>query len=235
MLTFGLIFATLFDIMNRKVRKSPSVVPIRDSVQISSTAFSGGRGQAYGPTPSGRSKSRSVPVFELHQTEDDFQSHQVRKYLEKHQIHFVSMKGTKKNPVLVDRVSGARWEGVDSITQYLQNRAARGHESKKRNSARRGANLNEFLVAVTRAIDNRRDEVRWRILAPFDDFRLLGLDWRRALKTTVQSGKDLVNVTQTLIKEIRSDLSQADPVVLAGSSSVNPTKDEVSVVNKNAA
>jgi len=202
--------------MSRKLRKSPAIVPIRDSIH-SSRPIQEGKAAPIPITLHSKPRNRAVPQFELHQYEDEVESHFVRKRLEKSHLSYIALRGGKKGPVLVDRSTGSRWEGREAILHFLDGRVAKGHESK-RQSRYPLEGWNQVLRAVTQSLDQRREEVRWRFLAPMDDLRLMSLDWRRAIRTTYQSGKDLWSVTQSLIQEIRSDLDQSkSPPVLVKS------------------
>ncbi len=169
--------------------------------------------------------------LDLFHDEFDAESHSVRERLGRLDVAYIShglppkkalaqkrlkdAGGSGKIPFLRDRRTGIRLEGRDAILKYLEKEF--GDDVSSGNGSTSGVDM---LKRVADSIERRREDFRWRLMAPVDDAKLLALDWKRAFRTTVESARELAGVVRGLVKDVSSDVAQEQrsepPIRLAG-------------------
>ena len=211
------------------IRKSPSVVPVQVE-QKQGRAKRASRKNVPLHAPLRGRYSPAGAQLDLYHEEFDAESHSVRERLGRLDVAYVShglptrkalaqkrlkdAGGSGRIPFLRDRRTGMKLEGRDAILNYIEKEFGEGDRSKS------VPNGSEIIRRVTESIEQRREDFRWRLMAPVDDAKLLALDWKRAFRTTLDSARELAGVVRDLVKDVSGDLAQEKksglPIRIAG-------------------
>ena len=187
------------------------------------------------PPVSGRGGFSDQAQIDLIQDELDPESHSVREALSRLDLPYISrgisksapltkkrlksLGGSGRVPFLRDRRNGVKLEGRDAILSYLAKEF--GERAYGKRSGMPLLQGSEWMKRLGRSLGNRREDFRWRMLTPVDDAKLVALDWKRAIQTTYDSARDLVQVVRSFVQDVSQDLKQdrsrAVPVKLASS------------------
>jgi len=112
--------------------------------------------------------------LDLFHAESDFESHGVRRQLERLNVSYIShglplkralaqkrlrdAGGSGKIPFLKDRRTGLKLEGREAIVAYLEREFG-----NVRQDSSGVAGSADFIRSVARAIEGRREEIKWRL------------------------------------------------------------------------
>jgi|GEM_PF-3993779 len=204
------------------IRKSPALVP----VQISQKREKVRRKVAHGlqAVPAGRRLPNTQQVYplDLFHAESDFESHAVRQLLERLDVSYIShglpvrralaqkrirdAGGSGRIPFLKDRRTGLKLEGRETIIAYLE-REFGGIPG----SALGSPSNSDPLSLLAKALTRRREEIKWRLMGPVDEAKLLALDWKRAIRTTLESARELGGAFRGIYQDLAQDLGRSSP------------------------
>jgi glutathione S-transferase len=154
--------------------------------------------------------------------ESDFESHAVRKLLERLDVSYIShglplrralaqkrlrdAGGSGRVPFLKDRRTGLKLEGREAIIAYLEREFGGGAGPLSGTGSD-----SDRIAALAEALNRRREEIKWRLMGPVDEAKLLALDWKRAIRTTLESARELGSAFRGIYRDLAQDLGRNSP------------------------